>query len=156
MLKFPDVRITKNTIRPSLFQTELNLEALSSCEDRPRPLLSTSGPPQQGPGPEAAPTPHPLPSHPSQTGSGRQEWALARARGQQVSTGYFWRDCGDIISFNYSGIILTWLNYFLKTIRQTSRCSYRSQLPPPIGLRPGAELGWTSLPVAWLFFSTSF
>lgn len=93
------------------------------------------------------------PQHANQTGRRREAWALARARGPRVSTGYFEENAGDVIFFNYMGIILTRVNYLLKTIGQTSRCSCGASCPHKSLCPTWLPLD-ASLSSAWFFLCT--
>lgn len=87
-----------------------------------------------------------LPHNQARQGAGGRNGLWQEPEDSKFRQGTFEEIVGDIISFNYSGIILTWANYLLKTIRQTSRGCYPWQLPPQIALSRGAVQGWTT---AW-------
>lgn len=107
--KFPDPKMTRRVVRPIPVPSKnpsisYLVEPFSYQE-----LLAIAA---AWPGGNLPPSP----DKPDRGGDREQEakWALAGAWGQQVSTGYFTELLACFILFNYSRLILTWINYVFK------------------------------------------
>lgn len=107
--KFPDPKMTRKAVRPIPVPSRISS---ISCLVEPcsyQELLAIAAAWPRGNLP-------PSPDKPDRGGDREQEvkWALAGAGGQQVSTGYFTELLACFILFNYSRLILTWVNYLFK------------------------------------------